>query len=130
MHTTTLAKTITEDQVGLILNTSNRNQIIKYCRVRNFIHISLDLTLQVTKLVKEGDVNKLENAVLLGKGKLIIGKKAWNDKMRKFLKSVPDLMVSKIVYTHKTPLWFGYYCKVKNEIDKVFIENTFFTVGY
>ena len=51
----------------------------------------------------------MENAVLLGKGKLIIGKKAWNDKMRKFLKSVPDLMVSKIVYTHKTPLWFGYY---------------------
>ena len=72
----------------------------------------------------------MENAVLLGKGKLIIGKKAWNDKMRKFLKSVPDLMVSKSVYTHKTPLWFGYYCKVKNEIDKVFIENTFFTVGY
>ena len=107
MHTTTLAKTITEDQVGLILNTSNRNQIFS-CRVRNFIHISLDLTLQVTKLVKEGDVNKLENAVLLGKGKLIIGKKAWNDKMRKFLKSVPDLMVSKSVYTHKTPLWFGY----------------------
>ena len=65
-------------------------------------------------------MNKLENAVLLGKGKLIIGKKAWNDKMRKFLKSVPDLMVSKSVYTHKTPLLFEYY-KVKNEMDKVFI---------
>ena len=90
------------------------------------LHISLDLISQVTKLVKEGDVNKLENAVLLGKGKLIIGKKAWNDKMRKFLKSVPDLMVSKSVYTHKTPLWLkseklngqGIHC------------NAFFTVGY
>jgi hypothetical protein len=44
--------------------------------------------------VKEGDVAKLENAVLLGKGKLIIGKKAWNEKTRKFIKTVPDLMVS------------------------------------
>ena len=70
------------------------------------MYISLDLILQVIKLVKEGDVNKLENAVLLGKGKLMIGKKAWNDKMRKFLKSVPDLMVSKYVYTDETPLWF------------------------
>ena len=39
------------------------------------------------------DVTKLENAVLLGKGKLIIGKKAWNDKTRKFVKTVPDVMV-------------------------------------
>ena len=78
------------------------------------MHISLDFISQVIKLVKEGDVNKLENAVLLGKGKLILGKKAWNDKMRKFLKSVPDLMVSKSVYTHKTLLWFKYNCKVKN----------------
>ena len=89
------------------------------------LHISLDLISQVTKLVKEGDVNKLENAVLLGKGKLIIGKKAWNDKMRKFLKSVPDLMVSKSVYTHKTLLWLS-----EIETDNVLIENAFFTVGY
>ena len=73
------------------------------------MHMYLDLISQVTKLVKEGDVSKLENAVLLGKGKLIIGKKAWNDKMRKFLKSVPDLMVSKSVYEDKTPLRFEYY---------------------
>ena len=70
------------------------------------MHMYLDLISQVTKLVKEGDVSKLENAVLLGKGKLIIGKKAWNDKMRKFLKSVPDLMVSKNVYAEKAPLRF------------------------
>ena len=44
-------------------------------------------------MIKEGDVTKLENAVLLGKGKLIIGKKAWNDKTRKFVKTVPDVMV-------------------------------------
>ena len=75
-------------------------------RARFFMHMYLDLISQVTKLVKEGDVSKLENAVLLGKGKLIIGKKAWNDKMRKFLKSVPDLMVSKNVYADKTPLRF------------------------
>ena len=73
-------------------------------RARFFMHMYLDLISQVTKLVKEGDVSKLENAVLLGKGKLIIGKKAWNDKMRKFLKSVPDLMVSKNVYAEKVPL--------------------------
>ena len=72
------------------------------------MQISLDFISQVIKLVKEGDVNKLENAVLLGKGKLMIGKKAWNDKMRKFLKSVPDLMVSKKLYTDKTPSWFKY----------------------
>ena len=80
-------------------------------RARFFTHICLDLISQVTKLVKEGDVSKLENAVLLGKGKLIIGKKAWNDKMRKFLKSVPDLMVSKSVYEDKTPLRFEYNVK-------------------
>ena len=55
----------------------------------------------------------MENAVLLGKGKLIIGKKAWNDKMRKFLKSVPDLMVSKSVFTHKMSLFFEYKLKMK-----------------
>ena len=47
-------------------------------------------------MIKEGDVTKLENAVLLGKGKLIIGKKAWNDKTRKFVKTVPDLMVNRL----------------------------------
>lgn len=88
------------------------------------MYISLDLILQVIKLVKEGDVNKLENAVLLGKGKLILGKKAWNDKMRKFLKSVPDLMVSKNIHAGAGKF------KVKNEMNKDFIENIFFTVGY
>ena len=50
---------------------------------------------QVSKWIVNGDVAKLEHAFLLGKGRMIIGKATWNDAARQFIKSVPDLLVSR-----------------------------------
>ena len=50
-----------------------------------------DMTLeQIAKFVKAGNVEQLEIAVLLGKGKHILGKATWNDAARNYIKSVPS----------------------------------------
>ena len=45
---------------------------------------------QIAKFVKAGNVEQLEIAVLLGKGKHILGKATWNDAARNYIKSVPS----------------------------------------
>ena len=45
---------------------------------------------QISKFVKAGNVEQLEIAVLMGKGKLILGKATWNDAARNYIKSVPN----------------------------------------
>ncbi len=40
-----------------------------------------------------GDIDKLEYATIMGKGRFIVGKPSWNDETRKFILSVPKIMV-------------------------------------
>ena len=47
---------------------------------------------QIAKFVKAGNVEQLEVAVLMGKGKFILGKATWNDAARNYIKSVPSYM--------------------------------------
>ena len=53
---------------------------------------------QVEKWVTSGDLDKLEYTFFMGKGRMLVGKSTWNDAARKFIKTVPDLMVIIIVY--------------------------------
>lgn len=48
---------------------------------------------QVEKWVTSGEMDKLEYTFFMGKGRLLVGKSTWNDAARKFIKTVPDLMV-------------------------------------
>ena len=52
---------------------------------------------QVEKWVTSGELDKLEYTFFMGKGRMLVGKSTWNDAARKFIKTVPDLMVI-IVY--------------------------------
>ena len=46
----------------------------------------------IAKSVKSGNVEQLEIATLMGKGKQIIGKASWNDAARTYIKNVPNVM--------------------------------------
>ena len=48
---------------------------------------------QVEKWVTSGEMDKLEYTFFMGKGRLLVGKATWNDAARKYIKTVPDLMV-------------------------------------
>lgn len=54
-------------------------------------NVSADM---VNKAIKSGDVERMEQAVLMGKGKLIVGKATWNDTARNYIKSVPEEMAN------------------------------------
>jgi len=41
-----------------------------------------------------GDVDNLEYATIMGKGRFVVGRTSWNDETRKFILSVPKLMVN------------------------------------
>lgn len=46
------------------------------------------------QLIKTGDVDKLEQAVLEGQGKKLMGENSGDLRTRNFLKSIPTLIVS------------------------------------
>ena len=48
---------------------------------------------QISKWIKTADVAKVEQAVYLGKGAQTKGRPAWNEEVRKFLQTVPNIMV-------------------------------------
>lgn len=51
-------------------------------------------TAYLKQLIKTGDVEKLEQAVLDGQGKKLMGENSGDLKTRNFLTSIPALMVS------------------------------------
>lgn len=46
----------------------------------------------VAKAIKSGNLEQLEIATLMGKGKMVSGKATWNDAARNYIKSVPKIM--------------------------------------
>lgn len=48
----------------------------------------------IKQLIRSGDLEKLEQVVLEGQGKKLVGEYSADYKIRTFLKSVPSLMVS------------------------------------
>ena len=47
---------------------------------------------QIAKFIKSGNVEQLETAVLMGKGKQIAGKTSWNEGARNYIRSIPTVM--------------------------------------
>lgn len=47
---------------------------------------------QIAKWVKAGDLEKLEMATLMGKGKQLVGKATWNDAARVYIKNVQNVL--------------------------------------
>ena len=47
---------------------------------------------QISKWVKTGNLEQLEIATLMGKGKQLLGKTSWNDATRNYIKNVQNVM--------------------------------------
>ena len=53
------------------------------------------MTTNVRQLIRQGDVEKLDDLVLEGQGHKLIGESASDSRVRAFLKTVPSYVVSK-----------------------------------
>ena len=49
--------------------------------------------MQVSKWIKTADLSKLEHAAYNGRGNFMRGRTAWNEEIRQFLQTVPNVMV-------------------------------------
>ena len=49
--------------------------------------------VQVSKWIKTADLSKLEHAAYNGRGNFMRGRTAWNEEIRQFLQTVPNVMV-------------------------------------
>jgi hypothetical protein len=59
----------------------------------NLLLFSRSITNEmITKYIKAGDLEKLETATLMGKGKQLIGKASWNDSARTYIKNVANVI--------------------------------------
>ncbi len=50
--------------------------------------------LQVSKWIKTADLPQLENAVYMGRAAYMLGRTAWNDSVRDFLATAPNIAAS------------------------------------
>lgn len=64
--------------------------LINYNRIFSVLQLS---SAHVKQLIHSGDIDKLEQAVLEGQGKKLVGEYSADYKTRTFLKSIPALMV-------------------------------------
>ena len=48
----------------------------------------------MSKCIKTADVTRLEHAVYMGRGRHAKGRAAWNEDVRNFIATVPNIMVS------------------------------------
>ncbi len=56
--------------------------------------MSFSSLLQVSKWIKTADVPHLEHAVYMGRASYMAGRAAWNDDVRGFLQTVPNIAAS------------------------------------